>query len=319
MLSYRICGCTFHSNVPIPELPAANEPSPAFTFALFAEAQDFSAGCTWLNDWRLSDGTVWLTFARLATGYLLRFPTLADFIVSTDARTVACSVQPDIPLATMRHLFLNQVIPIVLSHLGKLALHASACATPQGAIAFLGATGAGKSTLAASFALRGFAALTDDCLLVEEQDGVMVSVPSYPGLRLWPEAVTALFAEQPVLQPLAHYTEKKRLLLAPTSCPVSLVLRGVYVLAPPEARRRSSAITITPLAKREALLAIVKNTFQLDVTDRERLGRSFRRYEQLAKSVPFFGLTFPRKHALLPVVHTAILSHLGLATEQQLL
>jgi hypothetical protein len=298
-------------------LALANERPPEFAFQLFAYAQDDSAACTWLNHWYWPDGTVWLAFARLATGYLLHFPALADFVVSTDARAVRCYPQADIPLETVRHLLLNQVIPLVLSHLGKLVLHASACATRQGAIAFLGETGMGKSTLAASLGLRGFPVLTDDCLLVEQQAGVMVSVPSYPGLRLWPETVSALFAQKPVLEPLAHYTEKKRLILDPAPCPVPILLKGVYVLLQPEQRKRSGGVTITPLAASEALLAIVKNSFQLDLTDREQLRRAFGQYEQVAKAVPFFSLTFPRQHAFLPAVHTAILGHLGLGPERQ--
>lgn len=316
MFSYRICGCTFQSNLSIPELAPAGEQPTGFTFQLLAGAKDFSTACSWLNHWYLPDGTIWLAFARLETGYLLRFPALADFVVSTDARAVRCYPQAEIPLETVRHLLLNQVIPIVLGHLGKLVLHASACITPQGAIAFMGVTGTGKSTLAASFGLRGFPVLTDDCLVVEQQDGVMVCVPSYPGLRLWPETVTALFAQEPVLEPLAHYTEKKRLLFDPVPCAGPFLLRGVYVLTQPQQGETSAGVTITPLVASESFLATIKNTFQLDITDRTRLGRAFRQYEQVAKAVPFFCLAFPRQHTLLPAVHTAILAHLGLESDQ---
>jgi hypothetical protein len=180
MLSYGICGCTFHSDTPIPELTVANGISPEFTFQLFERTGDFLGSCNWLNNWYSPDGKVWLAFTRLETGYLLRFPAFADFVVSVDGRAVCCYPRADTPLETVRHLLLNQVIPVVLSHLGKVGVHASACATPQGAIALMGSTGAGKSTLAASFGLRGCCVLTDDCLLIEEQNGVMMGVPSYP-------------------------------------------------------------------------------------------------------------------------------------------
>jgi hypothetical protein len=310
MLSYTICGYAFNSNVPIPELGLAHTIHPEFTFQLCAEPKDLSESCTWLNHWCSLDGTIWLAFGRLEAGYLLRFPELADFVVSTDAHAVYCYPSVDIPLETVRHLLLNQVIPIVLSHLGQLVLHASACATPQGAVAFMGMTGAGKSTLAASFGLRGLPVLTDDCLLVEEQDGVMMSVPSYPGLRLWPESITALFEHEPLLQPVAHYTEKKRLLFAQKNLNGSVLLSSVYVLEQPKAMEDVISVTITPLAASEALLEIVKHTFQLDSTDRTRLGRAFRQYERLAKCVPFFRLAFPRQYASLSTVNVAILNHL---------
>jgi hypothetical protein len=316
MLSYGICGCTFHSDTPIPELTVANGISPEFTFQLFERTGDFLGSCNWLNNWYSPDGKVWLAFTRLETGYLLRFPAFADFVVSVDGRAVCCYPRADTPLETVRHLLLNQVIPVVLSHLGKVVVHASACATPQGAIALMGSTGAGKSTLAASFGLRGCCVLTDDCLLIEEQDGAMMGVPSYPGLRLWPDTVSALFAQEPVLQPLAHYTEKKRLLFE-QSHDARLVLRSIYVLALQQEVKDIGGVTITPLAVREALMEIIKHTFQLDVTDRKRRGQAFRQHERVAKSVPFFRLTFPRGYAVLPAVHMAILDHLGLMRNEQ--
>lgn len=312
MLSYTICEHTFHSNVPIPELVPGNQGQPEFTFQVCPDTKDVSESCRWLNHWYALDGSVWLAFGKFEAGYLLRFPALADFVVSSDARTMSCYLRANCPRKTMRHLLLNQVIPIVLSHLGKLVLHASACAMPQGAVAFMGMTGTGKSTLAASFGLRGFAVLTDDCLLVEEQDGVIMTVPSYPGVRLWPETVTALFEEEPVLQPLAHYTDKKRLLIDQDHFGGPPLLRAIYVLSEPESVSDVTGVVITPLVASEALLETVKHTFQLDITDREKLGRAFRRYEWLAKSVPFFRLAFPREHAFLPRVNTAILNHVDL-------
>ncbi|HKS96499.1 MAG TPA: hypothetical protein VJV74_10250, partial [Terriglobia bacterium] len=122
-----------------------------------------------------------------------------------------CRPRKAIPLDTVRHLFLDQVFPLLLSKRGRLVLHASAVLIPGGAIAFLGETGQGKSTLASSFSQRGFPFLTDDCLLLEEKGGQLVGIPSYPGLRLWPKTVAALFAEEPPVSRVAHYTTKKRL------------------------------------------------------------------------------------------------------------
>ena len=312
MFSYRICGYTFRSNVPIQELVPGDDRQPEFTFQLCADRKHYTESYHWLNHWYALDGSKWLSFAKLDAAYLLRFPAYADFVVSTNARTVCCYLQANCPPETMRHLLLNQVIPVVLSHFGKLVLHASACATPQGVIAFMGMTGAGKSTLAASFGLRGFAVLSDDCLLVEEQDEEIMTTLSYPGLRLWPETVAALFEQEPVLQPLAHYTEKKRLLFDQDHFDGALSLRAIYVLTQPEDMQEINGVTITPLVAGEALLETVKHNFQLDITDRGKLAHSFRQYEWLAKSVPFFRLTFPREHELLPTVNSAILNHLEL-------
>jgi hypothetical protein len=317
MFSYRICGYPFRSNVPIDELAPGDEPEFEFTFQLSADTKHFTESFHWLNHWYSLDGSIWLSFARLEGEYVLRFPEYVDFVISTDGHTISGYPRENCPPETMRHLLLNQVIPVVLSHLGKLVLHASACVTPQGVIAFMGMTGAGKSTLAASFGLRGFAILTDDCLLVEQRVAGIMTVPSYPGLRLWPETITALFERTPVLQPLAHYTDKKRLLFDQDQFDGPLSLRAIYVLTQPGKVQNIDDLAITPLGVSEALLETVKHTFQLDITDRKKLGQAFRQHEWLAKSVPFFRLAYPRDHAFLPSVNDAILNQLGLVQDRR--
>jgi hypothetical protein len=76
-------------------------------------------------------------------------------------------------------------------------------------------------------------------------------------------------------------------------------------------------MTITPLLTSEALLATVKHTFQLDISDRDKLEQAFRRYEWLAKSVPFFRLDFPREYSFLPAVNLAILKSLDLNQDRK--
>jgi hypothetical protein len=316
MYSYRISGTAFHSSVILPELVPDHNGTPEFTFQLSDEPGVFFSPRLWLNHWYLYDGSIWLSFAKIDDRYLLRFPAYADFIVSGDGRNISCILRQNCPHETMRHLLLNQVIPIVLSQLGNLVLHASACTTPHGVMAFMGMTGMGKSTLAASFGLKGFAVLTDDCLLVQERGDQVMSIPSYGGLRLWPESVSALFVEEPVLQPMAHYTDKKRVLFNQDLGVDSLWLKAVYVLAEPE-NAANDVMTILPLRPSEGLFEIVKHTFQLDVTDHEKLGQAFKRYEWLAKSVPFYKLTYPRDHAVLPSVNAAILNHLDGLSDRQ--
>lgn len=283
----------------------------------------------WFNKWFTPDGSLWLAFARLGDGYMLRFPALVDYFVSGDARVITSYSQPGVPLETMRHLLLNQVIPLALSHQGKLILHASACLTEHGAIAFVGSTGAGKSTIAASFGLRGLPVLTDDCLRVEEQDGQVVCYPSYPGLRLWPESLDGLFDQAPDGEALAHYTDKKRFVVGASSAAGPFPLHSVYILANRDdptstfeangvvaggninGENRAGQLLITQLQTTGALLETIKHTFQLDPTDRARISQSFVQYTTLAKHIPFFQLAYPQQFKWLPAVNQAVLAHLN--------
>ena len=140
------------------------------------------------HTWAFPDGTPWTEFYRENGGYLLRFPDLADFRVSADGLEVTGFPVPGVSESTSQHLYLNQVLPLVLSKLGKLVFHASAVEVPGGAVAFAAESGRGKSTLAASFAVNGFRFLTDDGLVLEPvADGYQVQ-PSHPSIRLWEDS-----------------------------------------------------------------------------------------------------------------------------------
>ena len=163
------------------------------------------------------DGTAWAEFYRREDGYLLRFPDLADFEVSASGDTVIAYPATGTDAATVEHLYINQLVPLALSRQGRPAFHASVVTVPGGAVAFLGKTGMGKSTLAASFALEGAAFLTDDALLIDESHGVR-AMPSHASLRLWEDSIEALIHEDTPKAGAISYSSKARLLAGRCSC-----------------------------------------------------------------------------------------------------
>jgi len=308
MPTYRLCDLIVQSNTPLPELPSARNRRPECVFRLLQVRRRGSTDpARWLHEWRLPNGRPWLLFGKHRADFLLRFPALGDFVISADGGRVRCYPQKGTPLETIRHLFLDQVFPLILSQRGRLVLHASAILVPEGALAFLGETGRGKSTLASSLSKQGFPFLTDDCLLVKEEAGHLVGIPSYPGLRLWPETVSALFGDTPRVTKVAHYTAKKRLghggQLPFCSAPVPL--RRIYFLDT-DSRER---IDIHRLSPRDAFVELVKYVYLIDVGDRSILKREFERLGRIVKFPLFYRLAFPRDFALLPRVQKAILQH----------
>lgn len=307
---YRMCGTTLASNVPLPELPRSERGPAETTFRLLPAREFERSPVPWFHHWRLDDGRSWLAVARTRSGYLLRFAELADFLVLEGGREIRCSPAPGTPPETIRHLLLDQVVPLVLSHREKLVLHASGVASPRGAVAFLGQSGWGKSTLAATFCRAGLALLADDCLLLERRGGLLLASPSYPGLRLWPAADSPLFEVDAAHARVAHDSEKRR--LGPEAdglvfCAEPRPLRRIYLLAPPEATCGTTAVGISPLSPQEGLLALVKYAYRLDIGDRRRLGTEFERLGEVAASCVLRRLAFPRDFSLLPAVREAVL------------
>ncbi|HCU53759.1 MAG TPA: hypothetical protein DIC36_05610, partial [Gammaproteobacteria bacterium] len=237
------------------------------------------------HEWALPDGTLWMQIYRAASGYLLRFPELADFEVSRNGNTVRGWPVPGVPEPSLQHLYLNQVLPLALSMQDKLVFHASAVEIGGAAVAFMGESGRGKSTLVASFATSGLRFLTDDGLVVENIAGEWCILPSHPSIRLWEDSQQALIvAGAPVASPVS-YTSKSRFLAGGNIafCDQPRRLRCVYFLGTGVA----SGLQFERLQAGEALIELVKHSFLLDIEERELLAAHFDELSRLT-SLPLF-------------------------------
>jgi hypothetical protein len=259
------------------------------------------------HQWTLPDGSAWAQFHRAGAGYLLRFPELADFEVSADALAVACHPAPGADGDTAENLYLNQVLPLVLSKRGKLVFHASAVEIDDGAVAFAAESGRGKSTLAASFAASGRRFLTDDGLVLEPaRDGFEVQ-PGHASIRLWADSREALLAADAAAAAPAQHTSKQRFLAGMdlAFCPQARPLRRAYFLGDGGA----AAPTFARMSAAEALLAWVQHSFLLDFAEQPLLAAHFDRVAALANLSICYRLDYPRRYGDLPQVRQAILEH----------
>ena len=264
------------------------------------------------NCYVLDDDTVWTEFYHTGDGYLLRFPGLADFEVSIDGSKVVAYPTKGTDEATIEHLYINQLVPLALSRQGQPAFHASVVTFGGGAIAFLGQSGTGKSTLAASFALSGEMFLTDDALLVEESDDGCRVRPSHASLRLWNDSVEAIVGNDIQTAGPISYSDKAQLLAgeALAFCNESQPLAGAYVLE----QNDVSSVLIRELTGLDRYMAWLGNSFLLDVVDNDLLARHFDWTHRISGKVPTFALDFPRDYDILPEVRAAIREHAGALT-----
>lgn len=259
------------------------------------------------HTWAFPDGTPWTEFHRLNGGYLLRFPDLADFQVSADPLMVTGTPVPGVAEGTVQHLYLNQVLPLVLSKLGRRVFHAGAVEIGEGAVVFAAESGRGKSTLAASFAVNGFRFLTDDGLVLEPTaDGYEV-LPSHPSVRLWADSESALIQPGTETAPAVAYTSKARFLAGDQVrfCDQPRPLRRVYFLGDGSAE----TVTFERLRPAEALVEWVKHSFLLDIEDRPRLASHFEQVASLADLPIHYRLDYPRRYEALAQVRAAIVEH----------
>ena len=302
MTCYGAYGAVLRSGLALPELAPQPIAEPDLTVAVDDAGLLLDGEWHWTAAPAAESGRPWLAVASGPRGYRLNFEGGADFVVSVDARRI--TVFPaSASLDTVRHLLIDQVVPLVLAHLGHFVLHASAFTTESGAVALAGPTGSGKSTLSASFGAHGSPFLADDALVIEPGAGGWLARPAYPGLRVWPDVVAAVHDSEP--SPVAPYTDKRRIGagdgLPFSATPVKLI--RIYALGYEEAEE----IAVGPMSRRDALMTLIAHTLTMDPADTGRAVAQLDRAYALCRDVPVRRLTYPRELAALGEVRAAIL------------
>ena len=113
-------------------------------------------------------------------GYSVAAPRHGRHLISPDGRRVRSAI-PRVSALQWQRLFFAQVLPLAATLQGLEVMHASAVTIDGRAIAFVAASGAGKTSLAINLAARGAEILTDDVLAVDATGACAVA---YAGARL---------------------------------------------------------------------------------------------------------------------------------------
>lgn len=173
------------SEIEFPELRVVAGEPVSFRFSM--TDSDFTQGVREIEvqDWELPSGDEWLRVTCTGSQYLFHFPKYASFRVADGFREVTCYERAGVQRETIRHLFLDQVLPPLMAGMGETVLHGSGVVINGKAVVFLGESGSGKSTIAVKLASVGYPLLTDDCLLARFSADGAQAYPSYPGARLF--------------------------------------------------------------------------------------------------------------------------------------
>ena len=134
--------------------------------------------------WLPSNGDITWWEARSETGWWLRVDGVATVHVAPDDRVIEVQPDPDGHLDVVAELVVNAVIPTLLGLIGNVVIHATAVNLAGRAVAFAGASMAGKSSMTAALASLGNPVLADDCLRVEQREGTAVVIPTANAARL---------------------------------------------------------------------------------------------------------------------------------------
>ncbi len=297
-MTYRAYGRVIASDRALPELePAAGN---ADITVEWPARIPIASTARWTALWRFSTGEPWVTTARANGVRWLRFGRFAECAISD--RRIGVARRGHASAATLRHLVLDQALPLALASEGALVVHASAVAHGRGAILLAGVAGTGKSTLAALMARQGMRVLADDGVILDGSAPNIRVVPSYPGLRLYRDSAAAAGLDVTGSSDVADYTRKLRVLVRPRPEPAASALAAIYLLSPAR-----GALTIERLSRRDAAMAVIAHAYRIDPDDRIALERQLDTV--VAAAPPVWRVCYPHDLARAADVAAALVAH----------
>lgn len=195
------------------------------------------------------------------------------------------------------------VMAFLLYQRGILVLHAACNSLQGGAVAFLGESGFGKSTMAAALFKRGHSLFTDDVLPVYTDSEVATVASGFPQFKLHPEAAAALDYDPDLLHKLHSSQEKLGYRVHDAFDAGVLPLSRIYVLA------RGEGLKIERLPLGEAVMQLVRHSYP---TRAQHCGGAahFQQCVKVAKQVPIYKLVRPKELSLLPEIALRVEQHI---------
>ncbi|MCG3207740.1 MAG: hypothetical protein FOGNACKC_01340 [Anaerolineae bacterium] len=237
----------------------------------------------------------------------LSWPGIGLFLIR-NGREIIIDPAPGVDECVLRLFILGSTLAMLLHQRGDTAvLHASTVAIAGQAIAFVGAKGAGKSTMAATLYQRGHTLLTDDILAINLGSARPMVLPGYPHLKLWPDTIASMGHRPESLPRLRPELEKRGYRVANRFASTPVPLKGIFVLG------RGPELKIEPLRPHDALINLLPHwygaRFGPDLLQALGVSTHFQQCVALVKQVSICGLESPDHLPALPEVARCIEHH----------
>jgi hypothetical protein len=243
--SYTAFGLKILSAVPIDALePAPERQDPDITIRL-TDLSEIRASLNAASQrHRLSADELWIQSPDLGT------------LLMRNGREILLDPPPELDLERIQVVIVGLPFATLLQQRGFLLLHGSCIEIDGGAIAFVGDSGMGKSTLAAALHARGHKLMVDDLIAIRFDDGHPVVQPGFPQFKLWRESVVALGGDPDELPQIDREIPKlAHRITEGFSDPTPLPLRRIYLLSWGEGPR------LEPLTPRQAFFKLSVHSY----------------------------------------------------------
>jgi len=216
---------------------------------------------------------------------------------------------PEVDDRLIRLYIVGTVMAILLYQRGLLVLHASVVDINGGAVAFLGKSGAGKSSTAAALHARGHKIIADDVAAINLGTSPATVLPGFPQIKLSTEAAVSLGYDTESLLLLHPLEEKRGYRIKQGFSQAPLLLKRIYVLA------EDAALDIEPIRPQEAVIELVRHSRPTTLFHSGGAPH-FLQCARLAKELTIYRLKRPRSLSLLPDLAKFVEEHVASDLQQ---
>ncbi len=282
MRTYLAYGLTIQSALPLLEfLPAGNLQRPAdVLLEVIADPEQYHQA----DRITPADRSWTLEVSRTQARVFMRDAGLFEII---EGRQIRLTLAPEADESLLRLYIGGVIMAILLYQRNCLVLHASAVIMVDRVVAFLGMSGAGKSSIAVALEKLGYPIITDDVLALQFVGNQVYAAPGYPQVKLTKES--ALTLGHNVTNLLTLHQEEIKLGYRPKSQfpTVPLPLQALYFLGVGE------ELAVHPVAPAAGPIELIPHSAPTR-WQRPGDGQHLMQCARLAQQIPMFDLQRPR-------------------------
>lgn len=250
------------------------------------------------------DDARWYSATATDSGYRMRFHNCGEFEIGAELAHVTVRQDPAGFNEMLPILMAGTVSAFLLSLRGHTVLHASAVSVGGRALAFVGQSGRGKSTLAALLCGAGADLVTDDLLVVATEP--ISCVGGATELRLRASAAP-LAADLP--DAVTRTTVDQRLALTAKQAPaLPMPLHAIVIPAP---SRTATEVEVRSVEPSTAVFALLRFPRVYGWRDPDVLRRDFSTVSRLVDEIPVYDVTVPWGPPFEPTVAPALTNLVG--------
>lgn len=236
---------------------------------------------------------------------VLHWQELGTFSIRNGSEIII-DAPPEIEEKNLHPALLGACMAVVLHQRGFLILHASAVSIQERVIAFVGDKGWGKSTMAVSLTEKGYQLVTDDVLAIDLNGDLPLVFPSFPQLKLCPDALESIGKDPETLPRVMPQVKKRQYRLDREFSIDPIPLQSIYLL------NKGNQLSINQINSKDKILPLLAHSYGARFGKKLlHLGEKqhFLQCTELVNQIGIYHLQRPSDLSLMPQIADLVIQH----------